>query len=77
MLHWRLEQKASLAREFTEVQTPWGPVQIKIARWPSGEVANAAAEYEDCRALARKHSIPLKQVSEQARRIFAAHEEKL
>jgi len=33
----RLEQKSSLAREFTEVQTPWGPVQIKIARWPSGE----------------------------------------
>ncbi|HEX3892892.1 MAG TPA: nickel pincer cofactor biosynthesis protein LarC [Terracidiphilus sp.] len=69
-LHWRLEQKASLAREFTEVQTPWGPVQIKIARWPSGEVANAAAEYEDCRALARKHSVPLKQVMQAAMRAF-------
>ncbi len=32
-LHWRLESKTSLAREFAEVQTPWGPVQIKIARW--------------------------------------------
>jgi pyridinium-3,5-bisthiocarboxylic acid mononucleotide nickel chelatase len=71
-LHWRLEQKASLAREFTEVQTPWGPVQIKIARWPSGEVANAAAEYEDCRALARKHSIPLKQVMQAAMRAYSA-----
>jgi uncharacterized protein (TIGR00299 family) protein len=71
-LHWRLEQKSSLAREFTEVQTPWGPVQIKIARWPSGEVANAAAEYEDCRALARKHSIPLKQVMQAAMRAFSA-----
>jgi uncharacterized protein (TIGR00299 family) protein len=70
-LHWRLEQKASLAREFTEVQTPWGPVQIKIARWPSGEVANAAAEYEDCRALARKHSIPLKQVMQAAMRAYS------
>jgi len=71
-LHWRLEQKASLAREFVEVQTPWGPVRIKIARWPSGEVANAAAEYEDCRALARKHSVPLKQVMQAAMRVFSA-----
>jgi hypothetical protein len=71
-LHWRLENKSSLAREFTEVQTPWGPVQIKIARWPSGEVANAAAEYEDCRALARKHSIPLKQIMQAAMRAYSA-----
>jgi pyridinium-3,5-bisthiocarboxylic acid mononucleotide nickel chelatase len=75
-LHWRLEQKSSLAREFIEVQTPWGPVQIKIARWPSGEVANAAAEYEDCRALARKHSIPLKQVMQAAMRAYSAGHKK-
>ena len=71
-LHWRLENKASLAREFAEAQTAWGPVRIKIARWPSGEVANAAPEYEDCRALARKHSVPLKQVMQAAMRAFAA-----
>jgi pyridinium-3,5-bisthiocarboxylic acid mononucleotide nickel chelatase len=71
-LHWRLENKASLAREFAEAQTAWGPVRIKIARWPSGEVANAAAEYEDCRALARKHSIPLKQVMQAAMRAYSA-----
>lgn len=69
-LHWRLENKASLAREFAEVQTPWGPVQIKIARWASGEVANAAPEYEDCRALARKHAVPLKQVMQAAMRAY-------
>lgn len=71
-LHWRIEQKSSLAREFAEAQTPWGAVRIKIARWPSGEVANAAAEYEDCRALARKHSVPLKQVMQAAMRAFSA-----
>jgi len=69
-LHWRLEQKASLEREFAEAHTPWGPVRIKIARWPSGEVANASAEYEDCRGLARKHSVPLKQVMQAAIRAF-------
>jgi len=72
-LHWRVENKISLAREFREVQTEWGPVRIKIARWPSGEIANAAPEYEDCRRIAAAHSVPLKQVTEQARRMFAAH----
>jgi len=74
-MHWRIENKVSLAREFKEVQTEWGTVRIKIARWPSGEVANAAPEYEDCRLLAAKHSIPLKVVTDQARRMFAAREE--
>ncbi len=71
-MHWRIENKVSLAREFKEVQTEWGPVRMKIARWPSGEIANAAPEYEDCRQLAAAHSVPLKDVSEQARRMFAA-----
>jgi len=71
-LHWRIENKISLSREFKEVQTEWGPVRMKIARWPSGEIANAAPEYEDCRRIAAAHSVPLKQVTEQARRMFAA-----
>jgi hypothetical protein len=71
-LRWRLESKASLAREFTSVETPWGPVCIKIARWPNGEIANAAPEYEDCRRLAVEHSVPLKQVMQESMRIYAA-----
>jgi uncharacterized protein (TIGR00299 family) protein len=70
-LHWRIENKTSLAREFKEVQTQWGPVRIKIARWRSGEIANAAPEFEDCRKLATAHSVPLKQVTQEAMRIFA------
>jgi len=71
-MRWRLENKASLAREFLRVETPWGPVSIKIARWPSGEVANAAPEYEDCRALAMGHSVPLKKVMHEAMRAYSA-----
>src|ERR1700739_430744 len=71
-MHWRVENKISLAREFKEVQTEWGLVRMKIARWPSGEIANAAPEYEDCKRIAAAHSVPLKQVTEQARRMFAA-----
>lgn len=61
-LHWRLENKRALQREFAEAVTEWGAVKIKIARWASGAIANAAPEYEDCKALAIRHHVPLKQV---------------
>ena len=71
-LHWRIENKISLEREFATVETEWGPVRMKVARWPSGEVANASPEYEDCRKLAAEHSVPLKQVMQEAARLYAA-----
>jgi uncharacterized protein (TIGR00299 family) protein len=71
-LRWRLENKRSLAREFKKVQTAWGEVTIKIARWPNGTVANASPEYEDCRLLATQHSVPLKQVMQDVMRAYAA-----
>ena len=74
-LHWRIENKTSLAREFKEVQTQWGPVRIKIARWHSGKIANAAPEFEDCRRLAVAHSVPLKKVTQEAMRIFTTKPE--
>ena len=74
-LRWRMENKMALHREFAEAQTPWGPVRIKIARWPDGSIANAAPEYEDCRKLARKHAVPLKQVMQAAIRAWAKEEE--
>ena len=71
-LRWRFENKMALAREFSEVETPWGKVRIKIARFASGEIANAAPEYEDCRSLAAQHAIPIKQVMQQAMQIYAS-----
>jgi uncharacterized protein (TIGR00299 family) protein len=73
-LRWRLENKVALAREFAKVQTGWGEVTIKIARWPNGKIANAAPEYEDCRRIAQEHSVPLKQVMQEAMRACAESE---
>jgi hypothetical protein len=70
-LRWRLENKMALDREFAEVDTAWGKVQIKVARWPSGEVANASPEYEVCRNLARTYKVPLKRVMQEAMRVWA------
>jgi uncharacterized protein (TIGR00299 family) protein len=70
-LRWRLENKMALDREFADVETEWGKVRIKIARWTSGEVANASPEYEVCRNLARANKVPLKQVMQEAMRAWA------
>jgi hypothetical protein len=73
-LRWSLEKKMALAREFVEVETKWGKVRVKIARWPSGRVANASPEYEDCRTFARQYSVPLKVVMQAATVAYAAIE---
>jgi hypothetical protein len=38
----------------------------------NGTVANYAPEFEDCRALAETHHVPLKKVMEEALRKFGA-----
>jgi len=70
-LRWRTENKLALEREIAEANTEWGRVRIKVARWPSGKVANAAPEYEDCRAIAQRHAVPLKEVMQAAMHAYA------
>jgi uncharacterized protein (TIGR00299 family) protein len=70
--HWRIENKLALAREFAEVDTPWGKVRVKVASSASGSVLNASPEYEDCRRVASQNKIPLKRVMQQAAQAWAA-----
>jgi len=67
----RDEQRRILTRRWETVDTSWGPVRIKIANM-NGTVANYAPEFEDCRALAETHHVPLKKVLEEALRKFGA-----
>jgi len=76
-LRWRMEYKVALAREFVEAETEWGKVRIKVARWPTGEVANASPEYEVCRNIAREQGVPLKRVMQEAMRAYAETERAL
>jgi uncharacterized protein (TIGR00299 family) protein len=73
-LRWRIENKVALVREIVLVSTSWGNVHVKVARWPSGKVANASPEYEDCRAIAQQHRVPLKDVMQAALRSYAGGE---
>ncbi len=50
-----------LPRTVEQVETPFGPVRVKIGRWGDG-AEKAAPEYDDCRAAAQAHDIPLREV---------------
>jgi uncharacterized protein (TIGR00299 family) protein len=53
--------RAALARSFATVRTPHGPVRVKIAAL-DGEVLGAHPEFEDCKRLAARAGVPVRQV---------------
>jgi hypothetical protein len=64
-----------LAREQVTVETPYGAVQVKVAR-QDGKVLNAAPEFDDCQRLAKEKSVPLKQLIAAAEAAFFQQSEK-
>ncbi len=60
-----LWERRCLERSWQTVQTPWGPVRVKVAVL-DGEVVNRAPEFEDCLALSRSSGIPLKRIYQEA-----------
>jgi uncharacterized protein (DUF111 family) len=65
----REEMRQTLSRRWENVETPWGEVRIKIGSM-NGTVTNYAPEYEDCRRIAAKNHVPLKQVMQEATRAY-------
>ncbi|MGD8474035.1 MAG: nickel pincer cofactor biosynthesis protein LarC [Anaerolineae bacterium] len=57
----QLVGRHALTRASKQVETAYGPVQVKIAQWGPGQT-KAAPEYEDCRRLAELHDVPLREV---------------
>jgi hypothetical protein len=64
-----------LEREPVTVETPYGVVQVKVAR-REGKVVNAAPEFDDCQRLAGEKSVPLKQVIAAAEAAYLQQSEK-
>jgi uncharacterized protein (TIGR00299 family) protein len=54
-----------LARRSETVETPFGPVAVKVAELPDG-TRRAAPEFEDCSRLAVDHGIPVQHVHDAA-----------
>lgn len=59
-LRWHREQRRTLPRETVTVQTRWGMIQAKQITTPTGMVTTP--EYEDCRRLAEKNKVSIRQV---------------
>ena len=54
-------QRSVLHRDRLEVETPWGKTFVKVGHLPNGQ-HKYAPEFEDCRVLARKAGVPLREV---------------
>jgi len=58
-------ERICLPRSFETVETPYGPIHIKVARWDG--IEHRMPEYEDCRKSAEAHKVPLSVVMEAAK----------
>ncbi|MGB9179056.1 MAG: nickel pincer cofactor biosynthesis protein LarC [Pyrinomonadaceae bacterium] len=54
-------ERRSLEREMVSVLTPYGAIDVKVARI-NGRIVKAMPEYEQCRAAAEKHGVALLEV---------------
>ncbi len=54
-------QKLKLPRSSQKIDSPWGPVAIKIAQLPDRKF-KYTPEYEDCRRIAQKEGISIQEV---------------
>ncbi len=61
-VRYREERRVILRRAFVTVATAYGPIQIKVARNQTGQVMNAAPEFDDCQAAATQHQVSLREV---------------
>jgi pyridinium-3,5-bisthiocarboxylic acid mononucleotide nickel chelatase len=68
-IRYREMNRKTLDREWVEVKTSAGQIQVKIGRH-AGRILQVAPEFESCRAAAQQSSLPLKRVYELAIEAF-------
>jgi uncharacterized protein (TIGR00299 family) protein len=74
-VRWREEERVRADREIITLQTKHGSMRFKLARW-EGKLVNLSPEYEDCKKLATRTGIPLKDIFEEAKKAARAVWEK-
>ena len=60
-VRYRLQNRYTAPRYEDQVETPWGPVRVKVAHL-TPENVRIKPEFDDCQALAVKHGLPLREV---------------
>ncbi len=62
-------QRIKAQRALERIQTPFGPVTMKVKRL-GNRIISAAPEYDDCRRLSLEKGIPLEEVYDVARQVM-------
>ncbi len=62
----RPASRSKLARRHVRVETPYGPVRVKVSSAGDGEEYSATPEFDDCLQAARTHHVPVKEVQQAA-----------
>lgn len=62
-------QRLTLERRWVTVETPYGAIRVKVGSW-QGEETTASPEYEDAKAAAHTHNVPVKTVYAAAQRAY-------
>ena len=60
-----ISRRVEAVRKIAKVETRFGQVQCKVSAY-DGKIVSITPEYEDCRRLAEKNSVPLKAVWQEA-----------
>ena len=60
-----ISRRIEAVRKIAKVSTSFGEVQCKVSAF-DGKIVSITPEYEDCRRLAEKNSVPLKAVWQEA-----------
>jgi uncharacterized protein (TIGR00299 family) protein len=65
-------RRQKLQRHSQTVETPFGPIAVKVGQW-RGQVVQISPEYESCRQAARHCGVPLKTIYQAAEAQARAH----
>ena len=68
-LRYRTMQRIELQRETRQVRTRYGKVRVKVSSL-DGRVTQVQPEYDDCRRLAARRKVPLKEIQAAATAAF-------
>ena len=68
-VRYREMTRECLDRDVMSVDTPYGPVRIKVAR-RDGVTLNASPEFDDCARIGRERGVPVKDVQAAATKAF-------
>lgn len=70
-----LMERTKLSRREVTVKTPYGPIRCKVGSL-DGETLKASPEFEDIKAAAEKHGVPISRVTQSALRAYEQSNQK-